>query len=206
MPGRELDADHSNRWIAAIMASTLVAGAHSAAVRAAETALPLDTLMHELAQRHSGHAAYVERQYLAILERPLESSGELFYEAPGRIEKRTWLPKPGSLILDRDTVRIQRGAHTYTVALRDYPQLAPLLASIRGTLAGDRGALEQSYTVAFESTTDRWTLGLVPRDPAVAAVVARIRITGAGATVHEIEMQQADGDRSVMTIQELTSK
>ena len=206
MPGRDLDANGLLRWLAAIVASALIASAYCAIGYSAEADSALDTLMHELAQRHSGHAAFVERQYLRILERPLESSGELFYEAPGHIEKSTSLPRPASLILDGGTVRIGRGTRTYAVSLRDYPQLAPLLESIRGTLAGDRVALERSFAVAFESAADQWTLGLVPRDAGVAALVARIRITGAGATVHEIETQQADGDRSVMTIQELASK
>ena len=206
MPGRNLDADGSIRWFAVVMATALIANGYCAASYAAEADSPLDTLMHELAQRRGGHAAFVERQFLALLERPLESSGELFYEAPDHIEKRTLLPRPASLILDGAAVRIRRGARTYTVSLRDYPQLAPLLESIRGTLAGDRSALERHFTVAFESVPDQWTLGLVPRDSKVAAVVARIRISGAGATVHEIEMRQADGDRSVMTIQDLSGK
>jgi len=32
-------------------------------------------------------------QQLAMLERPLQSSGELLYDAPDRLEKRTLKPK-----------------------------------------------------------------------------------------------------------------
>ena len=191
---------------AAVMFFALIVAAHSAVVLAQESGSRLDALMHELAQRRRGHAAFVERQYLAILDRPLESSGELFYDAPERIEKRTLQPKPGSLLLDGGTVTVQRGTRTYAGSLRDYPQLAPFMESIRATLAGDRAALERSFTVSLESQGADWTLALVPRDAAAAAVVGHVRIAGVGALIHEVEVQRADGDRSLMTIHELPDK
>ena len=46
----------------------------------------LDQLMHGLAQIRSGHAGFVEKKFIAMLDRPVESSGELFYSAPDRLE------------------------------------------------------------------------------------------------------------------------
>lgn len=189
---------------AAMVMVALGVAAQGALVLAAESGARLDAILQELAQRRHGHAAFVERQYLAILERPLESSGELFYDAPDRVEKRTLRPKPASLLLDQGTVTVQRATRTYTASLHDYPQLTALMEGMRATLAGDRIALEQSYTLSLDSVdATNWTLALVPRDAAVARVVARIRIVGAGAAVHEVEVQRGDGDRSVMTIHEL---
>ena len=192
--------------LCAVMLAVLIVVSPGTLAFTEEQGSRLDELMHLLAQRQHGHAAFVERQYLAILERPLESSGELFYDAPDRIEKRTLRPKPESLVLEKGVVTVRRGARTYALSLRDYPQFAPLIESVLATLAGDRAALERAYTLSLDSADAAWTLGLAPREVAVSAVVARIRITGVGEFVREVEVQRTDGDRSVMTVSELPGK
>ena len=160
----------------------------------------LDRLMGALAQRQHGHVTFTERNYLAVLERPLESSGELFYDAPDRLEKRTLKPRPESLVLDRGVLSAQRGRRKVVLELRDYPQVAPFIESIRATLAGDRAALERIFSVAFEGSFDHWSLTLVPSDPRLSAVVRQIRIDGAREVVQSIVTVAADGDRSVLTV------
>ena len=86
------------------------------------------------------------------------------------------------------------------LALRDYPQIAPFIESLRATLAGDRHALEQVFQVAFEGNLDRWTLTLVPLDAKLKGVAQQIRIEGARDELRVVSTSQADGDRSVMTI------
>ena len=71
-------------------------------------ALSLDQLMGLLGQRQHGHVAFTEVTHLAIVDRPLQSSGELLYEAPDRLEKRTLAPKPETLLLERGTLTVQR--------------------------------------------------------------------------------------------------
>ncbi len=161
---------------------------------------PLDALMHELAARRSGHVTYTEVQYLAVLDRPLESSGELLYEAPDRLEKRILKPRPETLVLAHGVLSATRGKHTRTTELAAWPQVAPLLESIRATLAGDRATLERIFSVELEGDAARWTLKLTPRDPEAARTVAEVLITGENATLRTVEILQADGDRSLLTI------
>jgi hypothetical protein len=186
-----------------LLACTAALWLLAGAAAADEAGNALGQLMQQLARRQHGHAAFVERQYIAILDRPLEASGELFYEAPDRLEKRTLLPRAESLVLDKGVVNVRRGKHSYALALRDYPQVAPFIDSIRATLAGDLAALERTYVVQFETAGDDWRLLLTPRDPKLAAVIARIRISGTRETIAEVAVERADGDRSIMTISEL---
>jgi hypothetical protein len=160
----------------------------------------LDQLMGLLAQRQHGHVTFTERHYLAVLDRPVESSGELLYDAPDRLEKRTLKPKPETLVLEHGVITAQRGKRTYTLNLSDYPQIVPLIDSIRATLAGDRAALERFFKVSLDGSLDRWTLLLLPSDAAVAKTVRQIRIEGTRDDIHTVEIQQADNDRSLMTI------
>ena len=78
-----------------------------------------------------------------------------------------------------------------------------MIESIRATLAGDRQALERVYHLALDGSAERWTLVLTPLDPKVGAVIARIRMEGVKDVVRSVEILQADGDSSLMTIEKL---
>ena len=160
----------------------------------------LDELLRRLAARRRGHVSYTEVQHLAVLDRPLESSGELLYEAPDYLEKRILKPRPETLVLAHGMLSATRGRHTRTVALAAWPQVAPLIESIRATLAGDRAALERTFTVELQGDATRWVLRLTPRDPAATRAVAEVHITGESDRLETVEILEADGDRSLLTL------
>lgn len=165
----------------------------------------IDRLMRGLAQTRTDHARFTEKKYIAILDKPVESSGELFYTAPDRLEKRTIKPKPETMILNHGTLVIERGRQQHRLQLQDYPELEAFIGSIRGTLAGDRSALERNYRLILDGTVERWTLQLLPVDEKMQAVVTRIRIEGMRYAVRSVEIIQADGDRSLMLIETLAT-
>jgi len=184
--------------VLAAVASLLLAQLANAATDLAAT--DLDRLMSALAQRKHGHVTFVEEKYIAVLDRPVKSSGELLYDAPDRLEQRTLSPKRESLILQNGVVTADRGRHHYVLDLRQYPQIVPFIESIRATLAGDRAALERVFQLTFTGTFDRWTLTLVPMDAKLANTIRHISIEGTQADIHTVEIQEADGDRSVISI------
>lgn len=165
----------------------------------------IDQLMRGLAQTQSGHASFVEKKSIAMLDKPVESSGELFYTAPDHLEKRTLKPKAESMTVDAGTLIIERGRQKHRLQLQDYPELAAFIDSIRGTLAGDRKALERNYRLSLDGAFEDWTLQLLPTDKKMQAVVRGISITGVRDEVRSIEITQADGDSSLMLIEKLTS-
>ncbi|KON80549.1 outer membrane lipoprotein carrier protein LolA [Azoarcus sp. PA01] len=178
-----------------------VALAITAPLRAAGAdAWTIEQLMHTLGTQRSGRAHFVERKYLAILDAPVESSGELRFRAPDRLEKITLEPRAESLVLEGNTVTVMRGERRHVVQLSDYREIAAFIDSIRATLAGDRAALERTYAASLAGTSRAWTLTLLPRAPKMAEVVLRITISGSDAQLRGIEILQADGDRSVMEI------
>ena len=167
---------------------------------AASPAPAFDELLQLLAQRQHGHASFTEVHTLAMLKEPLTSSGELFYEAPDHLEKRTLKPTPESLVLEHGVLTARRGHRTRVLELSEYPQVVPFVESIRATLAGDRAALERHFTVDFSGDLEHWTLRLIPLDPAVAKSVADITLTGTRATIATVATRQGDGDHTLMTI------
>lgn len=166
----------------------------------AHAAWDVDRLMQALAQNKSGRATFVEKKYIAMLDKPVESSGELLYTAPDRLEKRTVKPKPESMVLEGNTLTLERGRRQYVLALQDYPELGAFTESIRGTLAGDQKALARIYNITLEGSEERWTLTLRPIESKMAAAVQRVVIHGSHADLRSIEIEQADKDSSVMTI------
>ena len=186
------------RLAAALIAAALLALAQDAAT--ADTNPELDRLMGLLAQRRHGEADFSETKYLSLLRQPLQSSGVLIYDAPDHLEQRTSAPKPQSVVLDHGILTLQIGKRQRLLRLADYPQLAPLIDSIRATLAGDRAALERVFQLDFSGTLEHWQLRLEPRDPALAATLKRIDMRGERDAIREVQVLQGDGDRSVMSI------
>jgi hypothetical protein len=167
---------------------------------AAPVASDLDTVMSLLAMRRHGRVEFVEQKFLAILSRPVESSGELLYDAPDRLEKRTLLPRAETLVLAGSKLTMQRGGHARVLDLRRYPQIQPFVESIRATLAGDRGALEQVFHVEFAGNVRRWSLTLTPLDRQLSRAVKQVEIDGSQDQLLRVEIRQTDGDRSLMTL------
>jgi len=135
-----------------------------------------------------------------MLKQPLESSGVLIYQAPDHLEQRITQPRAQSVVLDHGVMTMQIGRRQRVLRLAQYPQLAPLIDSIRATLAGDRTALERVFELQFRGTLEHWQLQLVPHDAQLAATLQHIDMQGERDTVREVQVQQSDGDRSIMRI------
>ena len=160
----------------------------------------LGELMRQLSGRRHGEVSFVEQHFLKLLKRPAESFGELTYDAPDRLEKRTVEPKAETLTLAGDVLTVVRGGRVRTLDLKAYPTLVPFIESIRATLAGDLPSLERLFTVDFAGTLARWRLTLTPRDAQVAKTVSRVTIDGTSDTLTTVEIIETDGDRSLMTL------
>lgn len=187
-----------SRRAAALALLALLALPGAAAAVATDPAL--DEVLALLAARRHGHVSFTEVHEMAMLKEPLTSSGELVYEAPDRLEKRTLKPRAESLVLEHGVLTAQRGHRSHVLELAAYPQVVPFVESIRATLAGDRAALEHYFSLAFTGDVASWTLTLEPRDPQVAHSVRDIRMTGERDVIHSVEIRQSDGDRSLITI------
>lgn len=161
----------------------------------------LAELMRELSARSGGHARFVEKKYLAVLDQPLEQSGELSF-APGRLEKLTLLPRRERVIIDGDALTIETEGRNKPrrLRLRNYPALWGLVEGLRATLSGDLETLQRFYTIKLTGPRVDWELALAPRVDEMRAVVEQIRIRGIDANIRQIELTEAKGDRALMQI------
>ena len=160
----------------------------------------VNRLFEMLAKERPGRVKFEERKYLSLLDRPVESSGDLAFIPPHTMEKRTVTPRPERVVIDRERLTIERGGKVWSMGLRENPGVAVLVESIRGTLAGDLASLTRTYSAGLDGDAGNWRLKLTPLDPSLATLVERVEIAGSHARVRSVEIFQADGDRSVMSL------
>jgi outer membrane lipoprotein carrier protein LolA len=182
-----------------LLAAVLWAG--SASGQSSES-FGLDQLMAQLAHVERAEAQFVEQKYMKVLKTPLESSGTLIYEAPDRMIKRTDKPKPETMIVEGERLTLERQGRARTLRLQDYPVLWAFIESIRATLKGDLAALQRFYLVELGGEAQRWTLSMRPRDAKMIRVISSIEIAGVQGKIKTVKVQEAQGNRSVMTIVE----
>ncbi len=163
-------------------------------------AFDVGQLMSDLAKHKGGRAKFVEKKFIAVLDKPVVSTGEMTYLPPDRLEKRTLTPKVETLLLDKDLLSIERGQQKLSINLANQPEALAFVDSIRGTLSGNRAALEKNYALHLAGNADKWVLTLLPSDQKIASLVQRITVSGSKNQVRVIEYLQADGDRSVLNI------
>ena len=189
--------------LACVVLGILAVDGHSLAGSPGESAdesAAFDQLLKLLAERRHDHVAFTEVQELAILDRPLRSSGELFYDAPDRLEKRTLEPRREDLVLEHGMLSVERDHHRRSVSLRDFPQAVPFVESLRATLAGDRAALARYFNAQFSGTLGSWRLELTPTDAVVKRSVQHILISGETDRIRTVQIRQSGGDTSTLTI------
>jgi outer membrane lipoprotein-sorting protein len=168
-------------------------------------ALELPELMGLLAQTKSGEARFVEKRQVQGLAKPLQSSGTLSFTAPGRFVRQTLEPKAEAMVVDGDQLSLTRNGRTRQMALDAVPELALTVKAIRGTLTGDGATLRQAFRLTLLGNTAQWTLQMEPQDARLAAQISYIVVSGRRGEVRGMEMQMADGDRSVMSIEPLAA-
>ena len=187
-----------------LCAALVLAAAGVVGVSAAEPALA--DLMRQLAGVPRARARFTETKHVALLTTPLTLTGTLSYDRPDRLEKHVLTPYDERIAIAGTQVTIENNSRgrTQNVSVASNPTLHALVESLRATLAGDLASLEQHFDVTLERKGDDWTIVLVPREPGTLALIARIRLGGSGSQLRRIDIEEAGGDRSEMSIQDDT--
>jgi outer membrane lipoprotein-sorting protein len=167
---------------------------------AAQSTFDIAQLTQLLAKVKAGDATFTEKRYVTMLERTLDASGRLSFEAPDSFVRETLKPSQERMAVVGNQVTLSRGSRSRTVPLDSVPEAAVIVEAIRGTLTGNREALERHFNASVTGDAARWTLELLPRAPRLRELVMSVRVSGQQGLVREVVVAMADGDRSVMTI------
>jgi outer membrane lipoprotein-sorting protein len=189
----------------------LLAGAAGALVSvsgapAAAAAFDLAQLTQLLASKRSGEANFVEKREVSVLDRTVMTSGRLSFEAPDTFVRENLKPQRERVAVVGNMLTMSRGDRTRSVALDSVPEASVIIEAIRGTLTGNRDALQKFFETSVSGNPERWSLELVPRDARLRGQVATVRVSGRQAEVREMQVVMPDGDRSTMTIEPMAGK
>ena len=170
---------------------------------AAAAPFDLAALAALLARQRSGQARFTEERFVTGIDGPLRASGWLRFEAPDRFERRTVEPLAETLAVQGDAVTLQRGGRTRQMTLDAVPEVAMLVAALRGTVNGDVALLQRHFDVKVDGSAARWTLVLKPRDAQLATSLRELQLAGQGGELRSVAIWLAGGDRSLMLIEPL---
>lgn len=188
-------------WILSAFLLLGSVGAGYAAPPAKASPWNIETLMHGLAGNRHHSAHFIEKKYIAVLDTPVISSGELRYIPPDHLEKHTTSPKDELMTLDGDVLTLKQDQKTYTLRLSEHPAAVAYADSIRGLLSGNLKVLRQAYRLQLTGDRRHWSLLLHPTNRDVAQLIDSISVNGSGTDIQTIEYDQSDGDHTVMTIE-----
>lgn len=161
-----------------------------------------DTILARIGAVHERQNRFYEVRVLAVLTKPLESSGTLTWHAPDYLEKLTETPRREDLIIQGESVMVTRGtAQPQTLDATRNPALQLLADTLRAPLSGDLTLLRRYYHVsASGNEASNWTLTFAPAAAEVAKLVQKVSISGINNAITRLEILQANGDSQIITI------
>lgn len=168
--------------------------------RASAADIDMKSLMQQFAASKNTKVEFIERKYVRILEAPVESSGDLTFQAPDRLEKRTRLPRAETMLIEGNKVSIERGSFKRSMMLDEFVDMASLVKSLTATFRGDQEGIEKYFAWALSGPVNKWQLVLKPKSNKLFITLREIRFAGEGNYVHTVETTLTDGDWSLMTL------
>lgn len=167
-------------------------------------------------------ARFREEKRIAMLAQPLVSEGTVHYAPPGKIARHTLTPSASSVVLDGTTLRFGDATSERSIDTGTSPVVRAFVDSFLAVLAGDRAALERSFVLDFhtpvgaggqvpsggqaaggQARSQKWELGLTPRDASLAHIIREIRFTGDGLVLSQMRIREATGDEGITTFSDV---
>lgn len=159
--------------------------------------LTLDTLLHHMASTRGVVAEFREVKTLALLSEPITSRGTLYFQPPDRFVRTTREPAATRLALVGSRMRFEDATGASQLDLADDPVARQFADNLMALWQGDQARLAKLYRLDFEAEAERWQLLLEPRDAPLDRFIERIRLSGDGRAMREMELIEVDGDRTL---------
>lgn len=170
------------RTLAVLLAATLPLSARSCELADLAFLVADDAVHYEFAQSKT----------VAVLSRPLQSSGVLGLSANLDLVWQTLQPLKSTLVINAAGLQ-QFDRHDVLVSELDLPLAQALAQVFLSVLSGNTQAIATAFTQTLHCEGDAWELQLVPVDAGFAQVISEITVNGA-ATIAKLAFREARGD------------
>ena len=150
----------------------------------------------------SSTVRFTETKRMAALSEPLTLSGKLPYVRGRLLERDIDAPYKERMMVEGQSVVVASPARSRirSYSLRGVPAAWAFVEGLRATLGGDLDTLERYFRVTFSGAVGAWKIELVPLDEEMARYVEAIVFRGSRADITSIQVGEAGGDSSLMTI------
>ena len=194
-------------WLACTLVLALIPAVARAEGASAGPASAAE-LLSAYARMPGLEARFVEEKQLSLLEKPITSSGRLYFARPGYLLRQVETPASAKVLITPERVTLRDGSGEQVLDLRTRPDVRPFVESLVWLLAGDQARLSKVYSLAFDKAGDTgaWQLVLTPKQGPLAKLVAQICIQGKGLSVSEIKVREKGGDQTVTRIVEANAQ
>lgn len=167
--------------------STLFAGAPAHGAK-------LDPVFKLLEQQRMA-ATFTEQKHVALLARPLTSSGTIVFDRDKGIVRAVVKPKPQTVILTRTSLKLIKGKTVEEIPLDKSKDLKAFALIFPTLLRGERAALEKSFDIGlYGSEGDWWALTFAPKSAALKKFVTTVTVIGKTTDAVALRIVEASGD------------
>ena len=150
----------------------------AAAQDTAETLLTLEAVTARLSEPDVLRGRYSQTRLIAVLSRPLESSGRFILSERG-LHWQQEEPFISVLIADGERLvqRLADGQVT-TIDGAEQPIVLSFSRIFLSIFRGDHGELEDNFSIQFETHDDVWEIGLTPIGFPLSEAINKIMLRG----------------------------
>lgn len=157
----------------------------------------LGNLLARFADSPGLSANFTEEKRIALLNKPINNSGRLYFARPGLFARHIDKPFRSAMFLRDRKIILWDGDGTREVDLDANPAVAALATSFLSLLEGNLKILEANYQVRFDAELDdAWALRLEPKRDDLKRLIQKLSFSGRGLTIATMELVEASGDTS----------
>jgi outer membrane lipoprotein-sorting protein len=138
---------------------------------------------------------FSEEKHIALLARPLRSTGTIYFERDRGIARTTLTPRAQHVVLTRTSLRIRTGTRTEVMPLDKTKDLKAFALIFPTLLRGERSELERAFELGLHGSDSAWwALTFTPRADSLRALVRRVVVFGRKGEVVRLQITEASGD------------
>jgi hypothetical protein len=166
------------------------------------------TLAHiaaQLGQHAVVRAEFTQTRQLAVMKRPLVSSGRVLYARGHGVLWQAEQPRRVSYALGEDRIaEIAADGARRERGVREVPGLSQVSRVLRALFDADSAVLQQYFELSVRGDAARWELDLKPRQAQLAQFLAAMQVSG-GRFVDAVRLEDAGGDVTQIQFRNSTS-
>ena len=147
---------------------------------------------------------FSEEKHVALLARPLRSTGTIYFARDKGIARATLTPRVEQVVVTTTSIRIRTASRSEEIPLDKSKDLKAFALVFPTLLRGDRTELERTFDIGlYGGAGDWWALAFTPKTDSLRALVRRVVVFGRKAEIVALQVAEASGDTTDTRLTEI---